>query len=248
MPREAKRLRSSTRTRTPKPDFSRHALAPLLVAVAFVLAGCGGATTSREGADLTRGKELFTAKCGGCHTLADAGTRSEIGPDLDNAFGYAREQTFDESTIFEVTLEQMRIPAPPMPDFDEEGSKNRLQEDQLVAVAAYVARCAGTQIAAEAEGTGCAGATAGGGEAAGGTPEEQGKALFTSSGCAGCHVLADAGASGETGPNLDDAKPSLREASEQIANGGGGMPAYKDQLSEKQIEALAKYVSSVAGK
>ena len=222
----------------------------MLVAVAFVLAGCGGATTSREGADLSRGKELFTAKCGGCHTLADAGTRSDIGPDLDNAFGYAREQTFDESTIFEVTLEQMRIPAPPMPDFDEEGSKNRLNEDQLVDVAAYVARCAGTEIAAEVEGTGCTGAAAGGGggEAGGGTPEEQGKSLFTSSGCAGCHTLADAGASGETAPNLDDAKPSLREASEQITNGGGGMPAYKDQLSEKQIEALAKYVSSVAGK
>lgn len=39
-----------------------------------------GGTTA--GAD---GKQLFTATCGGCHTLADAGTRGPIGPNLDEA-------------------------------------------------------------------------------------------------------------------------------------------------------------------
>lgn len=32
-----------------------------------------------------------------------------------------------------------------------------------------------------------------------------GKQLFASAGCGGCHVLADAGTTGTTGPNLDDA-------------------------------------------
>ena len=34
-----------------------------------------------------------------------------------------------------------------------------------------------------------------------------GKAVFTSAGCGGCHTLADAGANGNVGPNLDEAKP-----------------------------------------
>jgi cytochrome c oxidase subunit 2 len=30
-----------------------------------------------------QGKTLFTQQCGSCHTLADAGTKGEVGPDLD---------------------------------------------------------------------------------------------------------------------------------------------------------------------
>jgi mono/diheme cytochrome c family protein len=33
-----------------------------------------------------------------------------------------------------------------------------------------------------------------------------------------------------------------------VTNGGGAMPAFKGQLSPAQIDAVAKYVSSVAGK
>jgi cytochrome c oxidase subunit 2 len=32
-----------------------------------------------------QGKTLFTQQCGSCHTLADAGTKGEVGPDLDKA-------------------------------------------------------------------------------------------------------------------------------------------------------------------
>ena len=35
-----------------------------------------------------------------------------------------------------------------------------------------------------------------------------GKEVFESAGCATCHTLADAGASGSVGPNLDEAKPA----------------------------------------
>jgi cytochrome c2 len=84
-------------------------------------AGCAGQTVDTQGADLTEGKELFLEKCGGCHTLAAAGTNGTVGPNLDNAFGASRDQGFDDSTFFEVVLEQMKIPGngSPMPKFDD---------------------------------------------------------------------------------------------------------------------------------
>ena len=35
---------------------------------------------------------------------------------------------------------------------------------------------------------------------------------------------------------------------QQVINGGGAMPPFKDALTPKQIDAVAKYVSQVAGK
>jgi mono/diheme cytochrome c family protein len=72
--------------------------------------------------------------------------------------------------------------------------------------------------------------------------------VVVSSNCATCHTLADAGATGSVGPNLDDLKPDEETVKNQVTNGGGGMPAFGGQLSETQIESVAKYVSSVAGK
>ena len=46
-----------------------------------------GRSGSPEGTgDRAKGKELFIQKCGSCHTLADAGTKGQIGPNLDDAF------------------------------------------------------------------------------------------------------------------------------------------------------------------
>ncbi len=86
----------------------------------------------------------------------------------------------------------------------------------------------------------------GGEQQAQGDPEA-GREIFAAQGCGGCHVFEAAGTSGTTGPNLDDAQPSFEEAREQIANGGGGMPAFRDQLSEEQIRALAEYVVNGSG-
>ncbi len=69
-----------------------------------------------------------------------------------------------------------------------------------------------------------------------------GKELFAANGCGGCHVLADAGATGTAGPSLDSLQPGYEESVEQITNGGGGMPAFGDQLSEDEIKSLAAYV------
>jgi cbb3-type cytochrome c oxidase subunit III len=75
----------------------------------------------------------------------------------------------------------------------------------------------------------------------------QGKQIFTSN-CGGCHTLKDPGTSGQVGPNLDDLQPDKATVVRQVNNGGGQMPAFKGRLSPAQINAVATYVSSVAGK
>jgi mono/diheme cytochrome c family protein len=91
-----------------------------------------------------------------------------------------------------------------------------------------------------------------GAEKAPATPEQtastaaDGKAIFTAS-CGGCHALADAGTSGASGPNLDDAQPDAATVKAYVRGGGGGMPAFGDNLSNAEIDAVAAYVESVAG-
>jgi mono/diheme cytochrome c family protein len=75
----------------------------------------------------------------------------------------------------------------------------------------------------------------------------QGKQVFEKAGCASCHTLKDAGATGTVGPNLDDAKPSKDLVVERVTNGKPPMPSFKGQLSDQEIQAVAEYVSRVAG-
>jgi mono/diheme cytochrome c family protein len=74
-----------------------------------------------------------------------------------------------------------------------------------------------------------------------------GKSIFTAN-CGSCHTLADAGTSGTVGPNLDDAKPPKALVVQRVTNGQGAMPSFKDSLDDTQIQAVADYVSSAAGK
>ena len=69
-----------------------------------------------------------------------------------------------------------------------------------------------------------------------------GKTVFASSGCGGCHTLKAAGSTGTVGPNLDQLKPPLDRIVVQVENGGGPMPAFKGQLTDKQIQDVAAYV------
>jgi mono/diheme cytochrome c family protein len=93
----------------------------------------------------------------------------------------------------------------------------------------------------------------GGGEETPTTPAEPagdaaaGKQVFESAGCTSCHTLADAGATGTIGPNLDEAKPPASLVVERVTNGKPPMPSFKGQLSEQQIQDVAAYVSSAAG-
>ena len=75
-----------------------------------------------------------------------------------------------------------------------------------------------------------------------------GKQVFESAGCKTCHTLKDAGATGNIGPNLDQAKPPLDRVIDRVTNGKGVMPSFSGQLTAKQIADVAAYVSSVAGK
>ena len=87
--------------------------------------------------------------------------------------------------------------------------------------------------------------------AAGAGDPVAGKEIFTTTAsppCAGCHTLADAGATGTVGPNLDEAMPSHELVVERVTNGQGAMPSFSGSLTEAQIQDVAAYVSSVAGK
>jgi mono/diheme cytochrome c family protein len=74
-----------------------------------------------------------------------------------------------------------------------------------------------------------------------------GKAVFMSAGCVGCHTLADAGATGTVGPNLDDAKPDTELVVTRVTKGMGAMPPFAGQLTDQQIADVAAYVTQATG-
>jgi mono/diheme cytochrome c family protein len=75
-----------------------------------------------------------------------------------------------------------------------------------------------------------------------------GAEVFASAGCGNCHTLAAANSSGNVGPNLDDLQPDVATVQSQVENGGGGMPAFSGDLSQPEIDAVARYVSENAGR
>jgi cbb3-type cytochrome c oxidase subunit III len=207
----------------------RSGSAALLALAALAVAGCGTGGLATEAADPAHGKQLFKEKCAACHTLREAGTQGSnpvanpsSGPNLDEAFAADRREGFDESTIQQTVRQQIQYAVAPMP-------RDLVTGDDADAVALYVATVAGNPKAKVAE----VGGGGGGGV----------KGLFTTN-CGSCHTLADAGTSGTVGPNLDQLKPTFQAALRQIQNGGGGMPAFKGRLSDKQIQDLARYVES----
>ena len=122
---------------------------------------------------------------------------------------------------------------------------NLYQGQDASDIALYIAQCAGVAhcgVTAEKPSTTTT-TTTGGGSAA----KPNGKQVFATAGCAGCHTLKDAGATGTVGPNLDQLKPTDAAVAHQVLTGGGAMPSFKGQLSAAQIAAVAQYVSSVAG-
>ena len=76
---------------------------------------------------------------------------------------------------------------------------------------------------------------------------DKGKDIFLNIAvCSTCHILADAGSVGQIGPNLDEIKPDKMRVINVVTNGIGVMPSYLDQLTAKEIEAVAHYVSKSA--
>src|SRR5689334_1110978 len=74
-----------------------------------------------------------------------------------------------------------------------------------------------------------------------------GQQLFASN-CSVCHGAQGTGGNG--GPDLTSSEKakSLAAVVEQVSNGGGGMPAFKGQLSDSQINDVATYVSTKIAK
>ena len=64
--------------------------------------------------------------------------------------------------------------------------------------------------------------------------------------CSTCHTLADADSNAQIGPNLNEIRPDKMTIMNAVTNGIGVMPAYEDQLTPEEIEAVAHYVSTSA--
>jgi mono/diheme cytochrome c family protein len=115
----------------------------------------------------------------------------------------------------------------------------------VVALALLLAACGGGGGSSSSSGAASAPASS---SSSGGTQNAsaEGKQVFSQN-CGGCHTLKNAGTSGSVGPNLDELRPPKATVIRQVDNGGGPMPAFKGKLSDAQINAVATYVSSVAG-
>ena len=91
----------------------------------------GGSTSDLPALKLTgdaaAGKTVFTTNCGGCHTLADAGTTGAVGPNLD------QKKPATELIVTNVTKGKNA-----MPPFGES-----LTAQQIADVAAYVTQATG---------------------------------------------------------------------------------------------------------
>jgi len=218
------------------------ALVVLALAASLLLAACGDTVgyTKASSGDRIHGKELFKQGCGSCHTLADAGTTGTIGPNLDYAFLQSRKDGLGEDTILQVVRDQMAYavttPSTGAPGMPRDIFTGQDADD----VATYVASVAGL----DASGQIIDPANPPKPTQPGST---DGKTVFATAGCTGCHTLKAAGSTGTVGPNLDEAKPSKELVIDRVTNGQGGMPSFKGQLSEAQIQAVADYVSSNAG-
>src|SRR4051794_9548044 len=83
---------------------------------------------------------------------------------------------------------------------------------------------------------------AGCGGGGGNSSSSKGAKVFASAGCGGCHTLSAAKSNGQTGPNLDQLKPSYDAVVHQVSSGGAGMPSFTGKLSKGQIRDVASYV------
>jgi mono/diheme cytochrome c family protein len=176
----------------PKPPNLTRLLLVLaaLAAVALGASGCGTST-----ADVTRGRVLFIQKCGVCHTLAQAGTTAQVGPNLDDAFAAARAAGEGGDTIEGVVKAQVQFPRPSNADPDISMPRDVVTGQDLDDVAAYVGMYAGVPGAAPPK-----------------VPGGPGAQVFANNGCGGCHTLAAAHSGGVTGPNFDKVLPGQSTA------------------------------------
>ena len=66
--------------------------------------------------------------------------------------------------------------------------------------------------------------------------------------CGVCHTLQAAESTGTIGPNLDQHKPEMPQIIAAVTKGIGVMQAWKDVLTDEEIEAVAYYIFNSANK
>jgi mono/diheme cytochrome c family protein len=189
--------------------------------------------------DLARGQQLFTQKCGSCHALTGAGTNATVGPDLDYAFKEARENGQDPDTFEGVIKAQVENPRPATPEQTQVYMPADLVTgDDLNDVAAYVASVAGVP---------------------GIKPPVFAPPQFFATNCGGCHTLSQAGTTGTTGPDLDQALQgqSAQKISQDISDPNAvSAPGYAPNvmpqnfgqtLQPDQLQALVSYLQTATG-
>jgi cbb3-type cytochrome c oxidase subunit III len=191
-------------------------------------------------ANLAKGQQLFTQKCGSCHTLTGAGTNGTVGPNLDYAFKQARaDGGTDSDTIEGVVKAQVEHPRPVSPEqTDVYMPADLVTGDDLNDVAAYVASVAGVP---------------------GIKPPVFSAPEFFATNCGGCHTLAAAGTTGTTGPDLTSALTgqSTAEISQSITDPNAkitpGFPAgvmpqnFGQTLTPQQLRQLVAYLQQSTG-
>jgi mono/diheme cytochrome c family protein len=209
-----------------------------LAAIALPASGCG--TSS---ADTARGRVLFVQKCGTCHTMAEAGTTAQIGPNLDDAFAAARAAGEGGDTVEGVVKAQVEFPRPSNDNPAVSMPADVVTGQDLEDVAAYVGLYAGVPGAAPPK-----------------VPGGPGAQVFANNGCGGCHTLAAAKSGGVTGPDLDEVLPgqsaamideSIVDPNAHLAKGypANVMPAnFGTIINPKELEQLVEYLISSTAK
>ena len=244
-----------------------------ILAIGAGVTACGSEdvspTVKKDDPAIARGADLFAERCAGCHTLDVVGAQggATLIKDRERVDGpnfNVRRET-PQSVLY--AIRNGGFSGAIMPE-------NIVVGREADDVAAFLSKYAGRERKAEITPQQPAGGgNANGGSTttppttqstppattstpeagttttgAGAAPQAnaQGKQVFTQS-CGSCHTLKDAATTGTVGPNLDDLKPDEATVQRQVTNGGGVMPAFKGQLTDAQIKAVAQYVSSVAG-
>jgi mono/diheme cytochrome c family protein len=215
-------------------------LAPFVALVAIVVAISGCGTTSP---DIARGRVLFTKDCGICHTLAQAGTTAQVGPNLDDAFAAAREAGMDGATVEGVVKAQVDNPRPSNGNPAASMPAHVAEGEDLDNIAAYLGKYAGVPGAKPPEVEGGPGAQ-----------------VFATNGCGSCHTLAAANAGGTTGPDFDEVLPgqsaaeieeSIVDPEAKITQGypAGVMPQnFEEKIPPEELKQLVEFLMESAGK
>ena len=216
---------------------ARKLITPLLALVALIALAAAASGCGTSNPDPQRGRDLFRIKCGTCHSLAQAGSTAQVGPNLDHAFAAARAEGNDSDTIEGVVKAQVEYPRPSNGNQAVSMPADIVSGQDLDDVAAYVGEWAGVPGAAPPQ-----------------VPGGPGAQVFANNGCGNCHTFEAAESGGVTGPNLDEVLVSgddsakieemIVEPNNEIAKGypPNVMPQTFSSLPKAQLDALVTYI------